>query len=214
MASSAKPHNANQSQKAHDGANSSSASKEAQPRLNQRGRIIQQPTQVRRMPIGLSADVRLQNAQALNQVLVDTLMLYNMYKKHHWQVSGHTFYQLHLLFDKHAGEQLELVDLLAERVQLLGGVAVGMPADIAKMTTIENPPQGVEEVPVMIDRLLEAHERILLETRELAKRAEENDDLGTNDLLVSNVMRVNELQVWFISEHVVESPAVVSQDGR
>jgi starvation-inducible DNA-binding protein len=65
----------------------------------------------------------------------------------------------------------------------------------------------------MIDRLLEAHELILKECRQMAKRAEENDDLGTNDLLVSNVIRTNELQVWFIGEHVVDSPAVQPQDG-
>lgn len=190
------------------------ASDEAQPQLHQRGRVIQTPDSVRRMPIGIPAEIRQENAQALNKVLVDTIMLYSLYKKHHWQVSGHTFYQLHLLFDKHAGEQLELVDLLAERIQLLGGVAIGMPQDVAEMTTIERPPQGVEEVPVMIDRLLEAHELILKESRELAKRAEDNDDLGTNDLLVSDVIRTNELQVWFVAEHIVESPAVEASDNR
>ena len=192
----------------------SQASKEAQPLLNQRGHVIQQPDTVRRMPIGLDAPVRLRSATALNQVLADTLMLYSMYKKHHWQVSGHTFYQLHLLFDKHAGEQLELVDLLAERVQLLGGVAVGMPHDVAAATKIERPPKGAEEVPVMIDRLLAAHEHILRESRALAKRAEDDDDLGTNDLLVSDVVRTNELQVWFLGEHVVDTPATHARDGN
>lgn len=191
----------------------SQASKEAQPLLNQRGHVIQQPDTVRRMPIGLDAAVRLRGATALNQVLADTLMLYSLYKKHHWQVSGHTFYQLHLLFDKHAGEQLELVDLLAERVQSLGGVAVGMPHDVAAATKIERPPKGAEEVPVMIDRLLAAHEHILRESRALAKRAEEDDDLGTNDLLVSEVVRTNELQVWFLGEHVVDTPATQARNG-
>lgn len=193
--------------------NNHQASERAQPHLGQRGPVIQTPDSVRRMPIGLDAKVRLTNAKALNQVLVDTITLYNLYKKHHWQVSGHTFYQLHLLFDKHAEEQLELVDMLAERVQLLGGVAIGMPHDVAEMTIIERPPQGVEEVPVMIDRLLAAHEQILAEVRKFAKDADENDDLGTNDLLVSNVLRTNELQVWFIAEHVVDSSAV-QPDGK
>lgn len=181
--------------------------------LGQHGRIIQAPDTVRRMPIGLDADVRLRMATALNQTLADTITLYNLYKKHHWQVSGHTFYQLHLLFDKHAGEQLELVDLLAERVQLLGGVAVGMPHDVAEATKIERPPKGAEEVPVMIDRLLAAHEVILRECREQAQRSEEAGDLGTNDLLVSDMIRTNELQVWFLAEHVVDSPATQAHDG-
>ncbi len=184
------------------------AADQAQPRLHQQGMIIQTPDSVRHMPIALAAEVRLDHAQALNQVLIDTLMLYHLYKKHHWQVAGHTFYQLHLLFDKHAGEQLELVDLVAERVQLLGGVAVAMPHDIAEQTLIPRAPQGVEEVPAMIDRLLDAHERVLFEARRLAKIADEQGDAGTNDLLVSNVIRTNELQVWFVAEHVVDTPAV------
>lgn len=188
------------------------ASPEAQPLLNQRGRVIQTPDTVRRMPIGLSAEVRQENAQALNKLLADTITLYSLYKKCHWQVSGHTFYQLHLLFDKHAEEQEALVDLIAERVQTLGSVAVGMPHDVAEATTIERPPAGAEEVPTMIDRLLKAHELILVESRQLAKRAADNDDLGTNDMLASDVIRTNELQVWFVAEHVVDSPAVKNND--
>ena len=184
------------------------AQSEAEPKLHAKGVIIQTPGQVRHMPIGLSAEVRFQNATTLNQVLVDTLMLYHLYKKAHWQVAGPTFYQLHLLFDKHAAEQLALVDLLAERVQLLGGVATGMPHDIVEQTNLERAPQGVEEVPMVIDRLLKAHERILMECRGLAQEAEERRDFGTNDLLVSNVIRTNELQVWFVAEHVVETPSV------
>ena len=192
---------------------SNQASPEAQPRLHQRGRVIQQPNTIRRMPIGISPEIRLECAKGLNQVLSDTLMLYHLYKKAHWQVAGSTFYQLHLLYDKHAEEQLELVDLVAERVQSLGGVALGMPSDIVQTTRIEQPPQGAEEVPVVIDRLLEAHERILTEARDYAKKAEEAGDLGTNDVLVSNVIRTNELQVWFIAEHVVDTPQVQAHDG-
>lgn len=184
------------------------AQEEAEPRLKTPGVIIQTPNQVRHMPIGLSAEVRIQQATTLNQVLVDTLMLYHLYKKAHWQVAGHTFYQLHLLFDKHAGEQLALVDLIAERVQLLGGIATGMPHDIVEQTNLQRAPQGAEEVPVVLDRLLAAHERILMECRGLARDAEERGDFGTNDLLVSNVIRTNELQVWFIAEHTVDTPSL------
>jgi starvation-inducible DNA-binding protein len=131
-----------------------------------------------------------------------------MYKKHHWQVSGHTFYQLHLLFDKHFEEQSELVDEIAERIQLLGGVSIAMAPDVAETTKIERPPRGREEVPVQISRLLEAHELILKEAREEAKAAGDAGDDGTNDLLVSDVIRTNELQVWFVSEHLVDLPVV------
>jgi len=144
----------------------------------------------------------------LNQVLVDTMSLRDLYKKHHWQVSGPTFYQLHLLFDKHYEEQSELVDQIAERIQLLGGISIAMAADVAEMTKVERPPKGREEVPVQISRLLAAHELILKESHEFAKKADDAVDDGSNDLLVSNVIRTNQLQVWFVSEHLVNVPLV------
>lgn len=163
------------------------------------------------LPIGLSEDVRTQMTEQLNLMLADTISLRDLYKKSHWQVGGPTFYQLHLLFDKHAGEQSELVDLLAERIQVLGGVSVAMAHDVAELTRLERPPRGREEVPVQISRLLEAHNQILIATRELAKKADDLGDDGSNDLLVSNVLRTNELQVWFVSEHLVDMPLVIAR---
>ena len=189
-------------------------SPDGQPILHQRGREVQPFGTVRGLPIGLDEKARKESVDLLNQILADTITLYSMYKKHHWQVAGPTFYQLHLLFDKHADEQLELVDLLAERVQTLGGVSTGMPADVAKMSKIENPLPGAEEVPVMISRLLEAHELICLEVREAIDRTEESKDWGTNDVLMSDVLRRNELQVWFVSQHVVDEPLVQADGGR
>lgn len=131
-----------------------------------------------------------------------------MYKKHHWLVAGPTFYQLHLLFDKHAGEQLELMDVVAERVQSLGGIAVGDPRHVAELTNIERPPNGAEEVPEMISRLLEAHETIIGEVRVAIDKTAASTDWGSNDLLMSDVLRRNELQVWFLAEHLVDVPLV------
>ena len=123
---------------------------------------------------------------------------------------GHTFYQLHLLLDKHAGEQVELIDTIGERVQTLGGVAIADPRHVAEVTKIERPPNGVEEVPVMLSRLLEAHEVIIAEVRNAIKQTANNDDEGSNDLLVSQVLRTHELQVWFLAEHLVDTPLVKS----
>lgn len=180
----------------------------AEPIMNQRGRILQEFGTVIHLPIGLEQDVCLKSVNNLNQVLADTITIRDMYKKHHWQVAGHTFYQLHLLFDKHYEEQNLLVDTLAERVQRLGGITLAMAGDIAEETNIERPPRGREEVPVQISRLLEAHEIILKECRKYADDADEAGDDGTNDVLVSDVIRTNERQVWFISEHLVEVPLV------
>ena len=180
----------------------------AEPIINQRGRILQDYGTVVSLPIGLDEQTCLKSVNALNQVLADTIAIRDMYKKHHWQVVGHTFYQLHLLFDKHYEEQNELIDTLAERVQRLGGIALAMGADVAEETNIERPPRGREEVPVQISRLLEAHEIILKECRKYAGDADDDGDDGTNDVLVSDVIRTNERHVWFISEHLVDAPLV------
>jgi starvation-inducible DNA-binding protein len=181
---------------------------DSQPLLDQTSKEIQRYGTLRNLPIALDAEARSQSCALLNQVLADTMILYSLYKKSHWLVAGHTFYQLHLLFDKHAEEQLELVDELAERVQLLGGIAVGDPRHAAELTKIERPPNGREEVPAMISRLLDAHETIIDEVRGAIEDTEKNKDWGSNDLLMSDVLRRNELQVWFVSEHLVDTPLV------
>ena len=178
----------------------------SQPHLHVHGREIQQYGTVRLFPLGLSHDARAYSCQRLNQILADTQILYSLYKKHHWLMRGPTFYQLHLLLDKHAGEQLELIDTIAERVQTLGGVAVGDPRHVAEITRISRPPNGCDEVPAMLSRLLEAHETILTDAHDAAAKAAQQGDDGTNDLLVSDVIRNGELQVWFIAEHLVEVP--------
>ena len=180
----------------------------SQPWLHQQGVEVQEFGTIRQFPLGLSRDTRLYSCQRLNQVLADTQILYALYKKHHWLMRGATFYQLHLLLDKHAGEQLELVDMVAERVQTLGGVAVGDPRHVAEITVIPRPPDGAEEVPAMLSRLLEAHETILVDAHDAAAKAAEMGDDGTNDLLVSNVIRTGELQAWFLAEHLVDTPLV------
>jgi len=185
----------------------------AQPHIHQKAREIQQyGTVTHALPLELEEPVRLEMTERLNQMLADTMTLRDLYKKSHWQVAGPTFYQLHLLFDKHFGEQSELVDTIAERIQLLGGLSIAMAPDVAETTRIERPPRGREEVPVQISRLLDAHQIIIRDCRDLAKRADELEDDGTNDLVVSDVLRTNELQVWFLSEHLVSMPLVEAVD--
>ena len=188
----------------------SNAAVDIQPILNQDNHAPA-PTQrfgtvSQRLPIGLDEKTRQDSVTMLNQMLADTISLRDMYKKHHWQVVGPTFYQLHLLYDKHYDEQAVLVDLIAERIQILGGVAVAMAADVAELTSLPRIPRDREEAPVQVSRLLNAHQIILKNCHDYAKRADDSGDDGTNDLIVSNLMRTNELQVWFVSEHVVESP--------
>ena len=180
----------------------------ATPVLDQRGHETQPYGHLVKRPIALDESTCRKSVGSLNQLLADTLAIRDMYKKHHWQVAGHTFYPLHLLFDKHAEEQTRLVDEIAERIQLLGGVSIAMSHDVAEMTLIPRPPKGREPVPIQISRLLHAHEIVLNEARTMARVAAQDGVDGTNDLLVSDVIRTNELQVWFVAEHVVDTPVL------
>jgi starvation-inducible DNA-binding protein len=182
--------------------------KRAAPVTGQHAHEIQPFGHLVRMPIALSEHACKESVDNLNQLLADTMTLRDLYKKHHWQVAGPTFYQLHLLFDKHYDEQNEVVDAVAERIQLLGGVSVAMAHDVAETTLVPRAPKGREEVPVQVSRLLHAHEIVLKEARAMARRAAEAGDDGTNDLIVSAVIRRNELQVWFVAEHIVNVPIV------
>jgi starvation-inducible DNA-binding protein len=188
--------------------NASTAEDRARPLVYQKAHEIQAFGHLVRLPIALSENVARQSVENLNQILADTFTLRDLYKKHHWQVSGPTFYQLHLLYDKHYEEQNEIVDGLAERIQMLGGISLAMAPDVAATTIIPRTPKGREEVPVQISRLLHAHEILLKEARTMARQAAEMGDDGTNDLLVSDLIRTNERQVWFLSEHVVDAPIV------
>ena len=178
---------------------------EAQPQYKVEYREIQPFGTLKQLPIALEDNARAQSVAILNQVLADTMTLRDMYKKHHWQVSGATFYQLHLLLDKHYEEQATLVDTIAERIMALGGISIAMAPDVAEMTRIPRPPKGREDVPSQLARLLEAHEIVLRESHEGAAQADESGDDGTNDLLVSEIIRTNEPQVWFLAEHVAET---------
>lgn len=181
----------------------------AEPRVHQRAPEIQPFGSVTHaFHLELEEPVRLEMTEQLNQLLADTMALRDLYKKSHWQVAGPTFYQLHLLFDKHFDEQVEVVDTIAERIQLLGGLAIAMAHDVTETTQLERPPKGREEVPVQISRLLDAHQIIIRQCRRIAERANKLGDQGTNDMVVSNVLRTNELQAWFLSEHLVNAPLV------
>ena len=183
----------------------------SQPRLHQHGMEIQTFGTVRQFPLGLSHAARMYSCQRLNQLLADTQILYGLYKKHHWLMRGATFYQLHLLLDKHGDAQRELIDLIAERVQTLGGIAVGDPRHVAEFTKVPRRPDGCEEVPAMLSRLLEAHEIILHDAHDAATRVAALGDDGTNDLIVSDVIRTGEIQAWFLAEHLVDIPHATNE---
>ena len=180
----------------------------SQPWLHQHGKEMQAFGTVRQFPLALAYETRMYACQRLNQILADSQTLYALYKKHHWLMRGATFSQLHLLLDKHADEQRALVDTIAERIQTLGGIAVGDPRHVAEITQVPRPPDGCEEVPAMLSRLLEAHELILSDAHDAAARVAALGDDGSNDLMVSDVIRTGEIQAWLLAEHLVDTPLV------
>jgi starvation-inducible DNA-binding protein len=153
--------------------------------------------------LALGENIRAKSVAALNRLLAHTMALRDLYKKAHWQTSGPTFLQLHELFDRHHGEQLTLMDALAERVQMLGGVALALAGDLVSESRLaRDVPRGRETPEAQLRRLVASHEVILTEARPLAREAAEHGDDGTNDLIVSQVIRTNEMQSWFLAEHL------------
>jgi starvation-inducible DNA-binding protein len=188
-------------------ASSTQTHDDIEPHLHQQNDKLAHETQkygdIVKRPHGLESKVVKASVVSLNQALADTITLRDMYKKHHWQVVGQTFNQLHLMYDEHFTAQVALVDAIAERIQILGGISLAMAADIAEETNIPRPPRGREPAAAQLSRLIDAHTLIIKEVRDFAEKASDAGDSGTEDLLVSEVLRTNELQVWFLSEHLV-----------
>ena len=112
---------------------------QAQPNYKVQYKEIQPFGTLKSLPLALEDNARKQSVALLNQVLADTIAIRDLYKKHHWQMSGATFYQLHLLLDKHYEEQTELVDMIAERIMALGGVSIAMAASKSRERSRASP---------------------------------------------------------------------------
>jgi starvation-inducible DNA-binding protein len=95
-----------------------------------------------------------------------------------------------------------MMDVLAERVQTLGGVARALASDVVEETRLARAPSGVESAADQLRRFVDAHEFLLQEARPLARDAAANGDDGSNDLIVGQVVRGNELQSWFVVRHL------------
>lgn len=165
-------------------------------------KILQRFEDLKLMKLGLSDETRKASIIDLNRVLADSIVLRDLYEKHHWQVSGATFRELHLMYDEHQEQLGELIDQIAERIMQLGGVSIAMGVDAAEESEIPRPPRDRETPVTQLERLVMAHEIVLSFSRQAAIRASEQGDDGSNDLFVSNIIRLNEKQAWFVSEHL------------
>jgi starvation-inducible DNA-binding protein len=172
------------------------------PSAGERADVLQPFGSLIPVRLGLAEDVRHQSVAALNRLLAHTMALRDQYKKSHWQTSGASFFELHLLFDKHYNEQAEWMDALGERVQALGGVSRALAKDVVEESRLARGPSGIESATTQLQRLVDAHELVLQEARPLAREAAARGDDGTNDLIVSQLVRGNEQQSWFVTRHL------------
>ena len=169
----------------------------AQPRLHQTAPEIQAYGSVSHsLPLELEEPVRLEITERLNQLLADTITIRDLYKKSHWQVAGPTFYQLHLLFDKHFEQQSELVDAIAERIRALGFPAPGTYTEFAKLSSIPETP-GVPPATDMVRLLVEGHEAVARTARKIFPAVEKASDEPTADLLTQR-LQVHEKTAWML----------------
>jgi starvation-inducible DNA-binding protein len=153
-------------------------------------------------PPALEAAAAASSVDSLNRLLADTLTLRDLYKEHPRQASGPNFSSLHLLFDRHFEKQSELVDLLAERVETLGDISIPLAPDIAEATLIPPAPKAREDIVTQIAGLLQAHEAVLVKAWTMARGSVAAGDRGTDDIIVSYVIRTNESQAWFLAEQM------------
>lgn len=144
----------------------------------------------------------------LQIALANSIFIYNLYKKYHWHVRGRDFYQYHLLFDEHAKQQLPIIDSLAERLRTLGFMAPGMPGDVERNKSVNEPDTSDFTPLVLCESLLKVHDAYLKHLRSTIDIADEVDDEGTEDFLVSDVLRVHELQVWFLRSSIENTEVI------
>jgi starvation-inducible DNA-binding protein len=139
---------------------------------------------------------------SLNRVLADSMMLRDIYKKSQWEVTGEAFYKLRALYAVHHDEQGDLIELIAERIQSLGGRCIAMPAEVIQYTTLATPPRTPELPQAQLRRLLDAHKRMLYALQAAAKRALDIGDDATHDVLTQEVIPVHTRQCMLVQLEV------------
>lgn len=151
--------------------------------------------------IDLSSKSRVQLVDLLNESLADTFDLYSQVKQAHWNVKGHQFYQLHLLFDEIASELLAFVDELAERVTALGGTALGTVRMAAGQSQIDEYPSGILEGLDHIAALAERFATYCQSVRNNIEKSAELEDADTADLF-TEISRTADKRLWFLEAHL------------
>jgi len=149
--------------------------------------------------IGLASDVRVPVVDMLNISLANESVLSQKTRSAHWNGSGPGFLELHIFFETQYKQLNEIVDKIAERTRMLGGIALGSFQEFLDHTQIKNQPDNIPDVL----HLLADHETIIRNLREdIRKCSEDYEDDATVDLLVG-VMSLHEKMAWMLRSYIV-----------
>ncbi|SFH84572.1 Dps family protein [Halpernia frigidisoli] len=142
----------------------------------------------------------------LNKVLADGNVLYIKLRKFHWNLSGDNFLELHELFEAQYNAVAEAVDLTAERISTLGGVAIGTTTEFAKMSQLKETPGKVPDNQSMLRELVGDHEMIIKSQRDFIDQCEDKfKDVGSADFL-TGLIQEHEKMAWKLRKYFKETP--------
>ncbi len=150
--------------------------------------------------VDLPADDRQALIELLNGRLADTADLYSQIKQAHWNVKGPNFFQLHLLFDQLAAELFPYIDLIAERVTALGGVAMGTARMAAASSTLPEYPAEATEGSRHLKALIDRYALYTTNVRNSIDVADGHHDKSTADIF-TEISRTADKQLWFLEAH-------------
>jgi starvation-inducible DNA-binding protein len=148
--------------------------------------------------IGLDGDVRQLVVDLLNITLADEIVLTTKIRCAHWNVRGADFFELHSLFKTQYQLLNDISDEIAERARMMDGLAIGSLFDFLSHTRLEEL-AGV--VPDVLHLLADYETSIRFLREDAQKCAEEYEDAGTSELLVS-VMRLHEKMAWMLRSYL------------
>ncbi len=152
--------------------------------------------------IGISEKNLDKSVSMLSVILSDEMTLYIKTRKFHWNVSGESFMELHKLFQSQYAELEETIDLVAERINKLGGKTIGTSKEFAKLTRLKESPGEYPAQKEMMKELLSDHESVIKELRkDIEECTDKNKDAGTTDFL-TGIMEQHETTAWILRRYL------------
>lgn len=152
--------------------------------------------------IGITEKHLQKSVSLLSTILADEMILYVKTRKFHWNVSGESFMELHKLFQSQYTELEETIDLVAERINKLGGKTIGTMSEFGGLTRLKESPDKYPGQKEMMKELLNDHEKVAVELRQdIEKCGSQNKDAGTVDFL-TGLLEQHETTAWVLRRYL------------